>query len=223
MNFKDKELIIFDLDGTIVNSIPDLTLGVNKMLSHYDLPNLSIEEVSPFIGNGAEALIHRALNFVLNDQNLLEKLRKEALAIFLLAYEEVICNETFMYPNVLETLNYLNENQYKMVICSNKPFKFIEPILDKLSIKKFFKHWIGENSLPNKKPDAAPLLHLANLLSVDLEKCIMVGDSKNDILAAQNSGIESIGVSYGYNYNENIADYKPSKVINNFIELQLLF
>ena len=110
-----------------------------------------------------------------------------------------------------------------MVICTNKPFAFIEPILDKLLLKQFFKYWIGEDSLATKKPAAAPLLHLANKTSTSIDKCIMIGDSKNDILAAQNSNMESIGVSYGYNYNENIADYNPTIVVDSFVELQNLF
>jgi phosphoglycolate phosphatase len=110
-----------------------------------------------------------------------------------------------------------------MVICSNKPYRFIEPILEKLSIKQFFKQWIGEDSISEKKPNAAPLFHLANEMKTMIEKCIMVGDSKNDILTAQNAGMDSIGVSYGYNYNENIADYRPTIVVDSFSTLQELF
>lgn len=110
-----------------------------------------------------------------------------------------------------------------MTICTNKPFKFIEPILDALSIKQYFKLWVGADSLPKQKPDAMPLLHLAKTLNKDIEKSIMVGDSKNDILAAQNANMESIGVSYGYNYNEHISDYNPNWVVDKFAELQKLF
>lgn len=110
-----------------------------------------------------------------------------------------------------------------MVICTNKPLDFIEPILDKLKIKQFFKYWIGENSLPLKKPNAAPLLYLVDTMNTTIEKSIMVGDSKNDILAAQNAKMENIGLSYGYNYNENIADYNPTLVVDQFSELQKLF
>ena len=159
----------------------------------------------------------------MQNQDISKELLEEAFDIYFSAYKEVTCAETYMYSGVLETLNYLNKKDYKMVICTNKPFGFIEPILDKLSIKKFFKCWIGEDSLSEKKPNAAPLFHLANEMNVIVEKCIMVGDSKNDILAAQNSGMESIGVSYGYNYNENISDYNPTIVVDSFSSLQELF
>jgi phosphoglycolate phosphatase len=223
VNFNDKELIIFDFDGTLINSIPDLTLAVNKMLFVYKLQPLTVEQVTPFIGNGAKPLVKRALEFTMQNQNLSEELLKEAFAIYFSAYKEVTCDKTFMYPGVLDTLTYLDNKGYKMVICTNKPYGFIEPILNKLAIKKFFKNWIGEDSLPQKKPNAMPLLHLANEMNTSVEYSIMIGDSKNDILAAQNSGMESIGVSYGYNYNENISDYNPTYVIDNFAKLQDLF
>ena len=223
VNFKEKELIIFDFDGTLINSIPDLTLAINKMLAHYDLSPLTVKDVTPFIGNGAKPLVQRALNLAMVNQEVSETLLNEAFEIYYAAYTEVTCQDTFMYPGVLETLEDLNEKGYKMVICTNKPYGFIAPILDKLEITKFFITWLGEDSLPKKKPEAAPLLHLAEITHTSIEKCIMVGDSKNDILAAKNADIESIGVTYGYNYNENIADHNPTKVVDNFADLQDLF
>ncbi|MGJ5641373.1 phosphoglycolate phosphatase [Formosa sp. S-31] len=223
MNFKDKELIIFDFDGTLINSIPDLTLAINKMLSHYNLLPLTIKQVTPFVGNGAKPLVRRSLELSMQNNSISEALMKEAFDIYFSAYKQDTCVDTFMYPGVLDTLNYLDKNGYQMVICTNKPLDFIEPILDKLEIKQFFNYWIGEHSLPLKKPNAAPLLHLVDLLNTTIEKSIMVGDSKNDILAAQNAKMENIGLSYGYNYNENIADYNPTLVVDHFSELQKLF
>ncbi len=222
MNFKDKELIIFDFDGTLINSIPDLRIAINKMLAHYDLSPLSIEVLTPFVGNGAKPLVRRALEEAMQE-NVTEDFLNKAFDIYFSAYREVSCDKTFMYPGVEKTLKYLQEKNYSMVICTNKPFDFIEPILDDLKIKSYFKLWIGEDSLAEKKPNAAPLLHLAKEMNTEVEKCVMVGDSKNDILAAQNAEMHSVGVSYGYNYNENIADYHPSVVVDNFAELQGLF
>ncbi len=223
VSFKDNELIIFDFDGTLINSIPDLSLAINKMLVHYNLLPLTVEQISPFIGNGAKLLVKRSLECAMQDKEVAIEILDEAFDIYFSAYQAATCVETYTYPGVVETLEYLQEKGYKMVICTNKPFAFIEPILDKLEIKQFFNSWIGEDSLSEKKPSAAPLFHLANKMKTTIDKCIMVGDSKNDILAAQNSGMESIGVSYGYNYNENIADYKPTIVVDSFSNLQELF
>ncbi|AUS07026.1 phosphoglycolate phosphatase [Pseudotamlana carrageenivorans] len=222
MNFKDKNLIIFDFDGTLINSIPDLTLAVNKMLKHYKASTLTIEEVTPFIGNGAMPLVKRAFAKGLPEKELTELFLEEAFKVYIAAYEEELCKDTFMYPGVLETLNDLKSKGYKLAICTNKPYGFIEPILDKLEIKAFFDLWVGEDSLPEKKPHALPLHHLVEAMQTTVENSIMVGDSKNDILAAQNAKMDSIGVSYGYNYNENIADYHPTVVVDTFAELQNL-
>ena len=222
VNLKDKQVIIFDLDGTLINSIPDLTIAINKTLSHYKLPPLTIEQVTPFIGNGAKKLVHRSLKKKKNKKVSTDFLN-EALDFFITCYQTNVGEETYLYGGVFETLKYLDEKGYKLVICTNKPFLFIEPIIDKLEIKSFFKMWIGEASLPQKKPQGTPLLYLAEQMNSSTEKCIMVGDSKNDILAAQNAGMQSIGLTYGYNYNENIADYNPTIVLDSFLNLQKVF
>ncbi|CDF79053.1 phosphoglycolate phosphatase, partial [Formosa agariphila KMM 3901] len=223
VNFTDKDLIIFDFDGTLINSIPDLTIAVNKMLAHYNLSPLTVAQVTPFIGNGAKPLVKRALVSAMGEDKITNALLDEAFKIYFSAYKDVTCEKTFMYPGVLDTLNLLKQKGYTLAICTNKPFGFIEPILDTLKIKQFFTLWIGEDSLDQKKPEAAPLLHLVKTLDTTIEKSIMVGDSKNDILAAQNANMQSIGVSYGYNYNENISDYNPTQVVDDFSELQDLF
>lgn len=223
MNYKDKELIIFDFDGTLIDSVPDLTLAVNKMLSFYNLKPLSLEGVTPFVGNGVKVLVERVLKQALPSEKITKELFEEALEIYSSAYRAALCVDTYLYSGVLETLNYLHNKGYTMVICTNKPFEFIEPILDELSIKQFFKYWIGGDSLPEKKPDAKPLLHLADQINIEVKKCIMIGDSKNDILAAQNAGMDSIGLSYGYNYNEHISEYNPTQVVDKFADLQSLF
>ena len=192
------------------------------MLSFYNLAPLTVQQVTPFIGNGAKPLVKRALEYTMK-KHVSDNLLAEAFDVYFAAYKSVTCINTFMYPGVLNTLTYLDQKGYKMVICTNKPFYFIEPILDKLEIKSFFKIWIGEDSLNEKKPSAVPLLHLVNLMNTDIDKCVMVGDSKNDILAAQNSNMESIGVTYGYNYNENIEDYNPTIVADKFAQLKDFF
>ena len=219
VDLKNKEVIIFDLDGTLINSIPDLTIAINKTLLHYKLPPLTIEQVTPFIGNGAKTLVHRALEKSTN-QKVSTGFLNEALDFFIPFYQNNVCEETYLYSGVFDTLKYLDDKGYKLVICTNKPFPFIEPILDKLAIKSFFKKWIGESSLPEKKPQGAPLLYLADQMNSSVEKCIMIGDSKNDILAAQNANMESVGLTYGYNYNENIEDYNPTIVLESFSNLQ---
>lgn len=107
VNFKEKELIIFDLDETLINSISHLTLAVNKVLLHYNSAPLTIKEVIPFFGNGAEPLAKRALGHAMPDQKVSTELLEDAVVIYFSAYQEVICNGTYTYPGALETLNEL--------------------------------------------------------------------------------------------------------------------
>jgi phosphoglycolate phosphatase len=193
------------------------------MLSHYDIEPLPVEVTSTFIGNGAKILVERALRQTMQPEDITKERFDEAFQIFFAAYRDNLSVDTYLYPGVLETLEYLDNKGYKMAICTNKPFEFIEPILTALSIKQYFATWVGADSVPKQKPDPAPLFHLAKEMNKTIDQCIMVGDSKNDIKAAKNAGMESIGVSYGYNYNEHISDYNPDKVVDNFVELQRLF
>ncbi len=223
VNFKDKKLIIFDFDGTLINSVPDLTLSINNMLKHYRLTPLTVNEVTPFIGNGAKMLVKRSIDLSAEKQETTKIDFNEAFKFYYESYSQNCCINTYLYTGVTDTLQYLKNKEYKLAICTNKPLIFIEPILIKLDIQKYFDYWIGEDSLPDKKPSPAPLLHIANKMNIDISKCLMVGDSRNDIYAAHNAKMDSVGVSYGYNYNEHIADYNPTLIIDSFSELQEYF
>ena len=219
MKFKDKKLLIFDLDGTLINSIPDLAHAINKMLNSLELETIPLETVENFIGNGAKTLVSRSLNYS-HQGNVSKELFDIAFPRFMNLYKASPCEQTLLYPGVKDTLQYLKDEGYKMVICTNKPIDFVEPILKKLDIKKYFDNWIGENSLAEKKPSGLPLFHLAKKANIPIEECLMIGDSKNDILAASNAKMKSIGISYGYNYDEDISKYNPTCVINEFSNLK---
>ncbi|MDB4533678.1 phosphoglycolate phosphatase [Vicingaceae bacterium] len=217
--FKDKKLLIFDLDGTLINSIPDLVLSINKMLDSLEAGPIPQEIVKNFIGNGAKTLVFRSLNYT-RKENVSIELFDIAFQRFMDLYKANPCEKTLLYPGVKETLQYLKGEGYKMVICTNKPIDFVAPILEKLDIKKYFDNWIGENSLDEKKPSGVPLLHLAKEANIPVDNCIMIGDSKNDILSASNAKMESVGLSYGYNYDEDISKYNPTIVLNEFTNLK---
>lgn len=224
MIFKNKKAIFFDLDGTLIDSVPDLAQSVNFMLKKLNREEFSEDIIRLWVGNGAQTLVKRALSAnVVLDSSLDEIFCNKALNIFLEHYEQNLCNKTKLYPNVTTALEYLYKNQYNLSIITNKPFKFISPILQTLQIQHYFTHFLGADSLVKKKPDPLPILHLVEILKIDLENCIMIGDSKNDILAANNANIDSIGVSYGYNYDENISKYKPTFVVKDFKELMECF
>jgi phosphoglycolate phosphatase len=117
------------------------------------------------------------------------------------------------------TLKTLQENGFKMAIITNKPYQFIEPILEKLELLEYFEFYIGGDSLEQKKPEPEPLFYVCSKLGIEPSKSLMIGDSKNDILAARAAKIDSIAVSYGYNYGEDVKLSQPSHCVDNFEDI----
>ena len=220
MKLENKKLLIFDLDGTLINSAPDLSLAVNHMLQTLNRDTFSDDSIHGWVGNGAQILVQRALSGQSKiDENLDIDLSTKALDIFLTFYAENLCNSTVAYPHVPVSLKILKGMGYRLAIVTNKPFAFVAPILEGLEISDLFELVLGGDSLPKKKPDPAPLLYVCEKLGVSVEESVMVGDSKNDILAANACGMQSVGVTYGYNYGESIGIYQPDIIIDNFEDL----
>jgi phosphoglycolate phosphatase len=216
----DKKLIIFDLDGTLIDSVPDLAISVNLMLKELKHTEFDENTIRQWVGNGALTLVKRALSQSLNiDEKLDSKVVDHALNIFLKIYSQNLAVSTRTYPNVATTLKALKEKGYTLAIVTNKPFEFVEPLLNKLELNNIFKHILGGDSLKEKKPSPMPLLHVCKEFKVSVEESIMIGDSKNDILSANACNMQSIGVTYGYNYGESIDIYNPTTTIDNFAKL----
>lgn len=220
MKFTQKKLIIFDLDGTLIDSVPDLASAVNHMLETLGRETFEEETIRYWVGNGAQVLIKRALSGSTEiDENLDEALFEKALTVFLDFYGKHLCTTTRTYANVPATLRALKAEGYRLAIVTNKPFDFVRPILKGLYLDDLFELILGGDSLEKKKPDPSPLVHVCETVNVSIDESLMVGDSKNDILAANAAGMQSVGVTYGYNYGEEIGVYNPSIIINDFSEL----
>lgn len=219
MKFINKKLIIFDLDGTLINSALDLALAVNYMLETLERVTFDEEIIHGWVGNGALTLVKRALSGSRTvNENLDEMYVEKALKIFLDYYKKNLCNATVPYPHVISTLKCLKE-QYILAIVTNKPFAFVSPILKGLEMDDLFSLILGGDSLTEKKPHPMPLLHVCQHFNMKVDKSVMVGDSKNDILAANACSMDSVGVTYGYNYGEDIGVHNPSIIIHDFSEL----
>ena len=220
MKFLHKKLLIFDLDGTLIDSVPDLAVAVNHMLTHLGKKPFKEDVIRYWVGNGAQMLVKRAL---LGKSQLNEEidtaLFEEALEIFLHFYRHNLCKTTQAYPHVRDSLDALKAHGYTLAIVTNKPYNFVAPILKGLNLENLFELILGGDSLEKKKPDPLPLEHVCDTLNISREASVMIGDSNNDILAANACGMESIGVSYGYNYGESISFYKPRAVVDDFADI----
>jgi len=220
VNLKEKNVLLFDLDGTLVDSAPDLALAVNRTLEDLNKATFDQDTIHHWVGNGAKVLIERALSgSAIIDIELDETLTKDALTIFLAHYQQCLCIESVLYDDVREGLLSLKSAGYRLAIITNKPAIFIQPILTGLGIDNLFELLIGGDTLAEKKPHPAQLHYALEQLNVTAEECVMIGDSKNDILAAKAANIDSVGLTYGYNYGEDINQYQPQWCFDTFAEL----
>jgi phosphoglycolate phosphatase len=188
-------LLIFDLDGTLIDSRQDLTNSVNAMLRHYNRPELPCELIATYIGDGAPMLVRRALGDP-DDQKFVD----EALIFFLTYYREHKLDTTYVYDGVLDSLRSIRDirnGEVKMAVLSNKPVNPSKAIIDALGLGDFFFQICGGNSFPTKKPDPEGALKLLKEANVKPEHAVMVGDSANDVLTAHNAGMYSVGLMYG--------------------------
>ncbi|MET1257095.1 phosphoglycolate phosphatase [Aliikangiella maris] len=210
----------FDLDGTLVNSLPDIANALNKTLTQLKQPPKDMEIVKNWIGNGVPMLIKRALSNQINPiESCYQGLFDEALHIFNQAYQDSLCQDSYLYPNVKEVLNKLYEHHVSLALITNKPIEFTLPLLKNLEIEKYFKLVIGGDSLAEKKPSPLPLQYTAEQLSVEVSDGFMVGDSSSDIISARNAGCKVIAVSYGYNHGRPVEELSPDLIIDDLSEL----
>jgi phosphoglycolate phosphatase len=191
------QLILFDLDGTLIDSRLDLVHSINAMLRHLGRPELPGDVIATYVGDGAPMLVRRALGDP-EDENQVQR----ALDFFLSYYREHKLDNTYVYDGILDTLRRL-QNGYdcrarRMAVLSNKPVHPSRAIVDALGLKGFFFAVYGGNSFPTKKPDPLGAKQLLLEANCRPEQAVIVGDSSNDILTGRNAGLWTIGVSYGF-------------------------
>ncbi len=215
------EMILIDVDGTLVDSVPDLAYCVNAMLKQLGMSERDEQSIRHWVGNGVERLVKRALINALDgepDEALFEK----ALPIFRELYAVNTSVRSHLYDGVLEGLDYMKNAGYRLGCVTNKAGEFTLPILRDLGIAGYFEVTICGDDTPRKKPDPLPLLTAAEKLSVQPEHSMMIGDSQSDVKAAHAAGFQIICLSYGYNHGEDIRDFNPDAVIDSFTELKQL-
>lgn len=219
-NRMNKHLLIFDFDGTLIDSVPDLGAAVNAMMIQLGRDPYPMDYIRGWVGNGSRLLVERAL---VGDVEVGDGITTEALdaaeALFFDAYAKQSGKETVAYEGVDSGLRQLKDAGFELALVTNKPSRFVPKILQSFGWHDLFCEVLGGDSLPVKKPDPAPLLHVCEQLSLPPEQAVMIGDSKNDILAGQNAQMDTLGLSYGYNYGQDIRDYQPTAAFDSFAEL----
>lgn len=198
------DLVIFDLDGTLVDSIPDLTDAVNEFMRISGRQPLAMEQVRRLVGKGARNLVERALG------NGTEEEVERSLAIFLAFNEAHIADKTVMYPGVAETLQELKRRGCRMALVTNKTEFLSRKLLNVLGIDRHFEQILGADSLPFRKPSPEPVLKVLRDTAIPADRAIMVGDSINDIAAGKAARVVTVACTFGYGTEDEIsqADYR---------------
>ena len=213
-HWKQVQLLVFDLDGTLVDSKQDLALSVNAMRNDMGLPPLPLHLIASYVGHGVTLLVQRALGPDAGD----EKVQK-GLAFFLNYYHEHMLDNTAPYPGVAEALEKLAG--HKMAVLTNKPVIFSREMLTRLGFAPYFRYIYGGNSFPRKKPDPMGLNKLMEDLQTSPRETLMVGDSDTDILTGRNAGVLTCGVTYGFGAH-TLEKVAPDLVIDDMRELPKL-
>lgn len=207
-------LIIFDLDGTLIDSAQDLTHAINAMLEQFGKPPAPLELVKQWVGNGSVTLVERTLDWAKVPLEQLEIAHQS----FLVSYG-ACQHEVMTYEGVETGLAYLQQQGFLLALCTNKPQVFLPSILNQLGWHNRFDCVVGGDTLPTKKPNPAGLWHICQVLGVHPSQAVMVGDSVNDIKAGQQAGMMTLALSYGYNYGLPIQDSHPDRVFDGFDDL----
>ena len=201
------DLLIFDLDGTLIDSKKDLADSVNAMRLWRGLPALPDEQVSSYVGDGAPTLVRRAL------PDASEKDLAEALQYFLDYYRAHMLDATTLYPGVREGLNRLRDARVPLAVLTNKPVKFSVQLIERLGLTPHFFRVYGGNSFQEKKPHPVGIDNLVTESGAARERTTMVGDSAVDVRTARNAGVQACGVSWGFQ-PETFAAAPPDFVID---------
>ena len=196
------KLIAFDLDGTLVDSLPDIAFAAHRTLEELGLPSLDDDEVRGWVGDGVTRLLKR----VLTGERQAEPdpaLLARAMDVFRRAYSEHLCVDSRLYPGALELLKAL-QGRCRLACITNKSRMFTEPLLPALGIDGYFDLVVSGDTLPALKPDPRPLLYAAEKFRLPPSDCCMVGDSRNDISAARAACVRTVALSYGYRQGEDL-------------------
>lgn len=213
------KLIMFDLDGTLAHTLPQLTQAVCAVAQDLGFKVPSAEEVSCYVGNGMDLLLARA---ILGHKDItLAEVPAEQLAqareSFSRHYMAGLKENFEVYPGVLEGLQKFNRMGIKLAVVSNKPNKFVRPLMEYMGFWPYLDLAMGGEVLPKKKPDPMPLNYVLKRYGIEPHEAMMVGDSNNDIRAGKNAGVVTVALTYGYNGGQDLHEEHPDYLYDDFV------
>lgn len=208
---------LFDLDGTLVDTAPDIAAALNRQLATLDLPALTTARVATWVGTGSAQLIRTALTHY--DHPADDGTVARLLAAYGADYARRAVEHSLPYPDAFATLTALHARGARLAIVTNKIALVARNVLRHFAIDTMFEVVIGGDEVPRGKPDPLALTLACQRLQVDAAGCVMVGDSRNDIIAAHAAGMRAIAVNYGYNHGQPISAANPDRIIASLREL----
>ena len=214
-------LVLVDLDGTLIDTLPDLAYCVDEMLAHLGLAPVGERRVRAWVGDGVGALVERALA-ERSEAHAAER-SASAIELFMKLYAEHTATRSRVYEGVREGLAYLRRAGVNMGCVTNKSQPFTGKLLSAFALDEYFPLVVSGDTVPHKKPHPMPLLHAASYFDVDPAESLLIGDSRNDIEAARAAGFRIVCVTYGYHHGDDIRSGAPDAVIDSLAELPKLF
>lgn len=196
MTKKPIHSVFFDLDGTLLDTAPDLVAALNKVFVNHGRPPLSLEAVLPAITQGSRAMLRCGLSL---DQSERSDIKQE----FLHLYKQHIAHHTRYFDGMDSVLHYLDEKSLPWGVVTNKPTALAEPLLAHFKLHHRYRCLVAGDTLEKSKPDPAPLLHACQLADVDPQQALYIGDAESDVIAAHAAGMTAIIAGYGYLQKEN--------------------
>lgn len=210
--------VMIDLDGTLADTIPDLAAAANRMLRELGRAALDVDRIRTFVGKGIPSLVERTLASSLGSSAVAAELMARALPIYERCYAEVNGRHSEVYPGVSEGLQALRDMHLPLACVTNKSGRFTAPLLEHLGLARFFQQVIAGDTLPQKKPDPAQLLHACSGFGIAPGEMLMIGDSGNDAEAARAAGCPVFCVTYGYNEGRDVRELDVDAIVPSLIE-----
>lgn len=185
--------ILFDLDGTLLDTAPDLAAALNEMLIRHQRSPLPYANIRPVASHGSRGLLHLGFNITENDPEFADRVQE-----YLTIYNRHLCQQTQPFPGVTELLHYLTSRKLQWGIVTNKLAWLTEPLLTHLGLLEKTTCVVSGDTLTKRKPDPAPLLHACELLTSNPAECVYIGDAQRDIEAGKRAGMHTLVALYGY-------------------------